>query len=507
MLSNDLEGAGSERVLVCAPAGRDALLTKKLLSNAHIEAVVCDTIEEVCARMREGAAAALLDERILDLAAADCLRRALREQGEWSDFPIVVFSAGGRHRVPIEPGTSWLGNVTFLDRPVQTRTMIAAVHAAVRARHRQYQARRAMALREQFLAMLGHELRNPLASIRLAIESMPSGGSEAAQKRHAIIDRQSAHLTRLVDDLLDVARVTHGKIALQRERVDVSEVVRSCFLAQRPAAQQAALDFSLRGADEERWVDGDRLRLEQIVNNLLSNAIKYTPSGEVVIELLSTEETVEIEVRDSGIGMTEATIARVFELFSQADESLDRSEGGIGLGLTVVRWLVELHEGTVEARSEGLGRGSSFVVKLPRVHTPSGIRQSNRPEGHDVAKTIVVVDDNEDLREMLGEMLVVAGHDVVAIAGDGREGLSEILRRQPDAAFVDLGLPGLDGFEVARRAREAGFESLLVAVSGYGQRDDRRRALAAGFDDHMKKPIDLRALEAAIRRGRDPKKR
>jgi signal transduction histidine kinase/ActR/RegA family two-component response regulator len=502
----ELESTDSELVLVCAPAGRDAALTKRLLERANIDAVICKTVEEVCARMSAGAAVALLDERVLDSRTSKCLLEALGEQGEWSDFPIVVFSAASRSRQHDGVESGSLGNVTFLDRPVQVRTMVAAVQVAVRARRRQYQVRRAITLREQFLAMLGHELRNPLASIRLAVESMPREVPLEVAKRQTIIDRQSAHLAHLVDDLLDVARVTNGKVALRRERVDLSEVVRSCFLALRPRAERAGLAAFLTGDSTPRWIDGDRLRLEQIVNNLLGNAIKYTEKGSLTAALRSPDDRVELELTDTGVGMTAATCAGVFDLFAQADVSIDRAAGGMGLGLTVVRGLVDLHGGTVEARSRGPGKGSSFIVSFPSSVSEDSIakdvcRNTSAPRASNDTKTIVVVDDNNDIREMLSEVLALAGHDV-STAADGREGLESILNRHADAAFVDLGLPIIDGYEVARRARAAGCDALLVAVSGYGQHDDRVRALDAGFDDHMKKPVDLDLLESAIRRGR-----
>lgn len=487
----------SDLVLILAPSGRDAKLTATMLVDAGLHAATCADIADLCSRMGDGAATALVDERALNPDAIATLSNALQHQGDWSDFPIVVFSeVGSRSRKPrVHPEV--LGNVTFLDRPVQIRTMIAAVQAAVRARKRQYQVKRAIALREQFLAMLGHELRNPVASIRLAIETMGVGGD--SRRQYDVIDRQSQHLSRLVDDLLDVARVTHGKVVLQRAPVDLCELVQACFNALVPTAEANALSYSLSG-DPQCWVDGDRLRLEQIVNNLLTNAIKYTPKGGSVRAVVRAEgERVRLSVEDTGIGMTAETVDRVFDLFAQADRSLDRAQGGLGLGLTVVRSLVELHDGTVEAWSEGLGRGSRFVVLLPRAQ-PGAVEEERPPAlAHaDNPRRVVVVDDNDDLREMLEVFLVSAGHEVIT-AEDGPSGLERILDRHPDVALVDLGLPGFDGYELARRARAAGSASVLVAVSGYGQPDDRKRALAAGFDEHLKKPVAFQDLSSALR--------
>jgi len=502
--SSDFPDHDSELVLVLTPAGRDATLTATLLADEGLEAARCADIAELCAKVHDGAAVALLDERVLDSDALACLGTALREQGDWSDLPIVVFSASSRPRQRGAVDTSALGNVTFLDRPVQVRTMLAAVRAAIRARRRQYQVRRAIALREQFLAMLGHELRNPLGSIRLAIEAMGKDpDARERERQRAVIDRQSLHLARLVDDLLDVARVTHGKVVLQRGPINLAELVRECFVAHQPSARGGLLVYSLKGDGRPLWVDGDRLRLEQIVNNLLTNAIKYTPrGGHVDVELCSAGAMLELRVRDSGIGIAPETLPRVFDLFAQADRSLDRAQGGLGLGLTVVRGLAELHGGTVEARSEGLGRGSEFIVTLPRGAASDAQRPSNAaPAAAGEPRRVVIVDDNEDLREMLEILLASAGHDV-SVAEDGPSGLDSILDRKPDVALVDLGLPGFDGYELARRVRAAGEETMLVAVSGYGQPDDRRRALEAGFNEHLKKPVGFEELEAAIHRAR-----
>lgn len=492
------ETVDSTLVLIVAPSGRDGTLTEKLLRDGGIEAEVCRDVAELCGRIGASAAVALIDERVLDAAAMESLRDALKDQGDWSDFPIVVFSARSTPRRNATADVGALGNVTFLDRPVQVRTMLAAVQAAIRARQRQYQVRRAIALREQFLAMLGHELRNPLASIRLAVEAMEQTGGGDSPRQRSVIDRQSLHLARLVDDLLDVARVTHGKVVLQRGPLDIAELVRACFLAHRPAASR--ISYSLSGADEDHWVEGDHLRLEQIVNNLLTNAIKYTPRGSVNVELRTESGSVALHVRDSGIGIAPETLPRVFDLFSQADRSLDRAQGGLGLGLAVVRGLVDLHGGEVEARSAGLGHGSEFIVTLPRVAKPEARETSSAaPTRRRDPRRVVIVDDNEDLREMLEVLLVSAGHDVTT-AEDGPSGLEQILERKPDVALVDLGLPGFDGYELARRARAAGQTMLLVAVSGYGQPEDRRRALAAGFDEHLKKPVAFEDLESAILR-------
>ena len=494
-----------ETALILAPSDRDGLLTYTILAEQDLAAAVCADVDDLCARVeRDGAGVMLIDERVLLGGAVARLRQALRQQPEWSDLPIIVFSNGPHARARLSNDVfSALGNVTFLDRPVRVRSVIAAVRSGLRARQRQYQVRRAIELREQFLAMLGHELRNPLAAIRLAIEALKQSDPPSQSKEHDVIDRQSLHLARLVEDLLDVARVTRGKIALQRDRLDLCDIVRGCFVAHAPTARASGVAFTLRGDSTPQWVDGDRLRLEQVVGNLLTNAIKYTPAGgAVTVTLEPSDESATIQVADTGVGIAEEALPRIFDLFAQVEASMDRAQGGLGLGLTMSRNLVELHGGQLDAASAGRGRGSIFTVTLPLSATAEDSARENRATPPVGPRRVVIVDDNRDLREMLEALLQFAGHEVVT-AEDGPSGLDCIVSERPDAAFVDLGLPGFDGYELARRVRASdAADTMLVAVSGYSQPEDRRRALDAGFDDHLKKPVALAQLEDVLSRPR-----
>ncbi|MBX3210528.1 MAG: hybrid sensor histidine kinase/response regulator [Labilithrix sp.] len=495
----------SETSLILAPSNQDGPLTRKILAEHELVSAVCQDVDDLCARLeRDGAGVMLVDERVFVGEAASRLRRALLQQPDWSDLPIIVFSSGPHVRARLSSEVfNALRNVTFLDRPVRVRSVLAAVRSGLRARRRQYDVRRAIALREQFLAMLGHELRNPLAAIRLAIDALKRSDASGGAKEKDIIDRQSRHLSRLVEDLLDVARVTRGKVALQRERLDLCDLVRGCYTAHAPAAQVNGVAFALQGDVTPRWIDGDRLRLEQVVGNLLTNAIKYTPAGgSVNIEIGSSGDCATVRVVDTGVGIAGAALPRIFDLFAQVDASMDRAQGGLGLGLTVAQNLVGLHGGRLEAASAGRGHGSSFTVTLPlsKEEAPSKAREPATPEV--LPRRVVVVDDNQDLREMLETVLQVAGHEVTT-AADGPSGLDCILSEKPDAAFVDLGLPGFDGYELARRARAAGAAAtMLIAVSGYTQPEDRARAIEAGFDEHLKKPVALPQLQGALSRVR-----
>lgn len=482
-----------DRVLILIKGLRDSGLTRELLLRDGLDPHVCVDMQELCGELERGAAVALLAEDSLTPDTVRQLAKLLEVQPAWSDFPIIIFSAAGTDGVRASgDALRVLGNVIFLDRPIQIRSMLASVHAARRSRHRQYEARRAIESRDAFLAMLGHELRNPLGAIRLATRLLDrKHDDDDAPKELKVIDRQSQHLSRLVDDLLDVARVTHGKVVLRSEKLNLVGVVQNAFEALDARARERRLSYDLRAPPAEIWVHGDRHRLEQVFTNLLTNAIKYTPAGGAIhIELRVDGDLAVVGVTDTGVGLAPEMRERVFDAFAQVDHSLERSEGGIGLGLALVRSVVHLHEGTVEAASGGLGQGSSFIVRLPALSTAHAAAEhesahSARGPG---MKRVVVVEDSEDIRELLVQLLQTSGHDVLA-AENGPEGLEKILAFAPEVAFVDIGLPGFDGFELARRARASGCKARLIAVTGYGQAEDKRRAADSGFDEHMTKPV------------------
>ncbi len=484
------------RVLVLVAGQRELEVTLELLAGERILGVACRDARELVERMREGASAALIAEEVLDATATELLTSSLAEQPPWSDFPLILFG------VPERESRRYAfaqGNVSFLDRPVRVRSMLAAVHAALRSRARQYDARHAIESRDAFLAMLGHELRNPLSAISLAGTLLSRRLADAdAGKELAIISRQSAHLTRLVDDLLDVARITYGKVSLARQPVLLAEVARASFETLQHRAQDHLEAYELEVVAPAACVEGDRQRLEQVISNLLTNAIKYTPrGGRVKLSVRSEEGSGVVEVADSGVGLAPAMLPRVFEPFAQADSSLDRSQGGIGLGLALVHNIVQMHGGSVEARSAGLGRGSSFIVRLPLRSLPLAERDGgDSAAGVAPPQRVVVVDDNSDIRDLLARLLADAGHTVFT-AADGPSGLECVLSSAPDIALVDIGLPGFDGLELARRARVAGVRCRLVALTGYGRSEDKSHAQLAGFDRHLVKPVseaELREL-------------
>jgi signal transduction histidine kinase/ActR/RegA family two-component response regulator len=490
---------------VLAPLGRDAALATSCLTAAGIEAEAIDGFVALRERIEAGVGVVLVTEDVLTIELVQGLAPVIRAQPPWSDLPIIVFSSAIRGS-PSRLGAHLqdLGNVSFVDRPVRRRTLVAAVRSALRARQRQYESRRAIEAREEFLAMLGHELRNPLAAIRLATDLLErrEHNEPSTSKYAASIKRQTNHLRRLVDDLLDVARVTSGKVSLQRQRVDMSSLVRRSVETHRTMAEAHSLTLTFADDGSETVVDGDEVRLDQVATNLITNAVKYTPpGGRIDVRVGQRAGEAILTVSDSGIGIPPDHLRSIFDIFAQVPTSLDRASGGLGLGLTLVRSLVELQGGSVSAASEGKGRGSAFTVRLPLARTASasaGDASLGLASMKATPERVVIVDDNEEIRAMLVEALQLDGY-AVEQAADGPEGLDRILSARPNAALIDIGLPGLDGYEVARRARDVLGDSLvLVAMSGYGQAEDRARAARAGFDTHLTKPASVSEIQAAL---------
>jgi signal transduction histidine kinase/ActR/RegA family two-component response regulator len=354
--------------------------------------------------------------------------------------------------------------------------------------------------KDEFLAMLGHELRNPLGAI--ANGALLLEAPDEATRRHAreVIARQVQHLTRMTDDLLDAARAMTGKIVLQRQPLDLADAAARAVAALQASGRGGAHRFaqSLRPA----WVDADATRIEQIFANLLANAVKYTPAGGTIAVSVQREgPDAVLRIADEGIGMPAALVERVFEPFVQGERPLDRSYGGLGIGLTLVRRLAELHGGSAAAASEGPGRGSSFTVRLPAIEAPTGRVAATGAEAAAPGRRVLVVEDNADARDTLQRLLEFEGHSV-RVAADGEAALALLRAEAADVVLIDIGLPGMDGYELARRIRaEIDRERRLVlaAVTGYGLPEDRRRSAGAGFDAHLVKPLDLAALAALFR--------
>ena len=381
----------------------------------------------------------------------------------------------------------------------------ARLYAEAEAARRE--AERANRTKDEFLGILGHELRNPLAPIVMALHLMRMNpGSDTATQRE-IIERQVTHLSRLVDDLLDVSRITQGKVELRREHVDLRHVIDKALELTLPVFERRERGVVLDLPPTPHVVWGDEVRLAQVLSNLLINAARFTQDpGEIRLRLDTDNGQARVEVGDEGVGIDAELMPHVFDLFVQGKQSIDRGAGGLGLGLAIVKTLVRMHGGNVEARSEGVGRGSTFTVRLPLVArteeplvAPAELAAAVRREGR-----ILVVDDNRDAADSLGAMLEAYGYDVVT-AYDGDEAMETLRTFSPGAAILDIGLPGMDGYALAGKIAQTLGENRprLVALTGYGARHDRARALDAGFDDHLVKPVDpahlMRVLDEVMR--------
>jgi CheY-like chemotaxis protein/nitrogen-specific signal transduction histidine kinase len=351
--------------------------------------------------------------------------------------------------------------------------------------------------KDEFLAMLAHELRNPLAPIRTAAEVISRRMTDdvTTQRAAEVVRRQATQLTRIVDDLLDVSRISLGHIELKRETLLMSEVLDQAMETVAPMLRAKHQEISMASGLEPLHVRGDLARLVQSFGNVLTNAAKYTDSGgRISIHVSSTEDSVKVEISDTGAGISAEFMPRLFDLFAQADRTLDRAEGGLGIGLSVVKKLVEMHGGRISARSEGLGYGSTFEVTLPRVEAPVSAEEQARSAAAP-SRRILIVDDNADAATTLSELLKMDGHQTQP-AFSAEEALELAQSFVPDVVLLDIGLPRMDGYEVARRLRHSLLRkgARLIALTGYGQAEDRERAHAAGFDAHLVKPVDLEVL-------------
>ena len=355
--------------------------------------------------------------------------------------------------------------------------------------------------KDEFLAVLGHELRNPLAPMLTALHLIDMKAADVAVRERQIMRRQLDHMRRLVDDLLDVSRITRGKFEIRREPVAMRSVVERSVETVEPAAKGRGLPIEVDMPALPVWVLGDETRLVQAVSNVLSNALRYGGDGRIRLVLEAAEGRTRVRVTDEGVGMGAETLARVFDPFFQAPQSSARKVGGLGLGLAIVRSIVNLHGGDVVAGSAGPGRGSWFLIDLPAIAAPGDVAPIERPHAQRRTGKVVVVDDNVDALEMIAEALRTAGHQVEALSNP-HEALKRIPLIAPDVAILDLGMPGMDGFELAAALRraDAGWNGRLVALTGYGQEADKLRSSAAGFTLHLTKPVDMAALLAAIER-------
>ncbi len=384
----------------------------------------------------------------------------------------------------------------------------AQVHAREQMQGLREAAESANRAKDEFLAMLGHELRNPLSPILTALQLMKMQGPEGSERARNVIERQVNHLTRLVDDLLDVSRIARGKVELKTQIVETAELVAKAIEMSSPLLEQRNHTITVDVPRRGLLVDGDPTRLGQVLSNLLTNAAKYTPpGGQITVSAQQVGHELVLSVRDTGIGIAPDVLPRIFDLFVQERQAIDRSQGGLGIGLTIVRNLVHGHGGSISARSEGPGHGSEFIVRLPIAarkteSSPARAAAASALEGREPragARRILVVDDNEDGAALLAEALAWKGYDT-RVAHDAPEALRVAAAFSPEIAFLDIGLPVMDGYELAAHLRDLpGLAGLrLIALTGYGQLSDRQRTREAGFDHHLVKPVNLEAALSSI---------
>jgi PAS domain S-box-containing protein len=388
------------------------------------------------------------------------------------------------------------------DELVATEVIAPAILQAFMRRRAEDELRRADQRKTDFLAVLSHELRNPLTPIRNSVHLLDRAPPGSPQIAHAseVIRRQTAHLARLVDEILDLTRIERGKVEIKRARIDLREVARKTVDDLHSLFEGSGLNLRVYCESGPVWVDADATRLSQVLGNLLQNAAKFTPpGGNVSVSVGLRGGRAEVAVRDTGVGIEAAELARIFQPFAQADRTLARTRGGLGLGLSLVKGIVELHGGSVVARSDGAGRGAEFVISLPSFADAEASPGVRTRAGAPSRRRILIVEDNVDAGDSLADVLRLDGHEVL-LARDGRSGLASALDFEPEVVLCDVGLPDLDGYEVARalRAQATLGSCRLVALTGYAQPEDRERARQAGFDHHIAKPPDLEALREVL---------
>jgi signal transduction histidine kinase/CheY-like chemotaxis protein len=496
-----------KRILIYAPTGQDGVLAASVLSVASIESHVCRSSAELAFQLGLGCGAVLTVEEALPAGAFKVLNEHVLRQPAWSDVPIMLLAHRGNDSTTVRHAVSSLGNVSLLERPVRTLTLITSVQALLRAREKQYQVRESERRKDEFLASLGHELRNPLAPIKTSVALLNHmyPGSAPVGKIKDVIDRQVTHLTRLVDDLLDVARITSGKIALQRDFIMLKSVIGHVneLCLQLAAAKRIRIDVDVPAHDVV--LHADYARVVQILANIVSNAIKFTPAGgHIGLRAWVDNTDLHVSIRDTGIGLDAEAIPRIFSMFEQSKTVSGQISSGLGIGLSLSRQFAQMHGGNVDAYSDGPGKGSEFVILLPVVSQSAQAAQiptAETGQGNGRGRThVLVVDDNRDAADSL-QALFEMENFAVSVAYDGYAAVAAVEERVPDLIVMDLGMPGMDGYEAARliRQRPETRRTVMIALTGWGQTDARRRTTEAGFDHHLIKPVDFSAILKLVR--------
>ena len=507
MIHADAPAGQPGRVLILA-AGRDGELANKVLRQAGHACRLCASWKDLVDQLGDDVSALLIAEELISEKLHASLAAALAAQPAWSDLPILVVAQNSSQSTR-RPGLVELGNVSVLTRPMAVDALSSSVAASIRARRRQLQVRDLLRdqqeqarRKDEFLAMLAHELRNPLAPIRYAARILQTPGLpiDKLQSTAQLVERQVGHMATIIDDLLDVSRVTRGLIRISSTPLDLVDLVRRAVDAYVPAARERGVEMRSALTTLPVWVHGDATRLKQVFDNLFDNAVKFSPAGrEVVVSLTKGDGEAIVSVSDHGAGLDPLLIPHIFEPFVQADRSLDRPNGGLGLGLALVRGLAQLHGGTASAHSEGPNCGSTFTVRLPLIETPA-----LKAEAHSLAiggggLRVLLAEDNRDAADSLKMLLEMSGHEVT-VAHNGPDAVTTARSLRPEVVVCDIGLPGMSGYDIATTLRrDPDLRNVrLIAVTGYGDAQDRDTALATGFDEHLCKPVEPNALLAEI---------
>ena len=492
-------------------SAQDVARIVELLGSLGVEGAPCADYSQLCDQIERGAAAIILSEPPTISDTDSRLLSILHTQPTWSAIPTIIISAESPNMDEISEGLP-LG-ATLVERPVRIKTLASIIRIALHARHNQYMLRDLLQEREtlvdllrheariknEFLATLAHELRNPLAPIRTGLQILrlsPSG--KPSTQTLEMMDRQVRHLIRLIDDLLDISRITRGKLELRKQKIPLTLLLSNAVESSKPLLDSGKHTLTVSAPEELITLDVDPVRLAQVISNLLNNAAKYTPSGgAIALTALHKDDSVQIEVKDNGIGLSPQMLTKVFDMFSQVEPSAVRSQGGLGIGLTLARRLTEMHSGTVEATSPGPGKGSTFTVTLPYKEKPNA-DTADTTEGsrvseplHVTSHRVLVVDDQADIAQSFKDLLSLLGQDT-HIAHNGPEALEAAKDFKPELIFLDIGLPGMTGYEVARtlRAEQETPKPRIIAVTGWGDEHNVSLARDAGFDRHLTKPVD-----------------
>jgi len=508
---NDQPPAGNEqRVLLRTATGKDSALATTVLERAGIRAHACASVAELARELDQGAGVMLIAEEALSDPAFRHVIVSLQKQPAWSDLPVLLLARTGAASMQVVDAMEMRANFTVIERPLRIFSLISSVRTALRARARQYELRAVMeGLRQadrrktEFLATLAHELRNPLAplSSALALLQMQALDADAARPHYAMMQRQVQHMARLIDDLMEVSRITRGKIELQLEVLQLEQIIAEAIELSRPLLKGARHQLDLVLPARSLSVRGDRVRLTQVFSNLLNNAAKYTPpGGRVTVTLEARGGRARVSVRDNGRGIPADMLVPIFEMFVQVADMPDAALGGLGIGLTLVKSLVELHGGAVSANSAGAGAGSELVVELPLLAAAetSVDHSPDAPASH-LSCRVLIVDDNREAADSLAMVLQAYGAETT-VAYSGEEALSVAAAIHPSVAILDIGMPQMDGCELARRLRrDPEFaQCMLIALTGWGQPEDRLRVAAAGFDHHLLKPASIAELQTLL---------